>query len=107
LAELGDAHIEPQRLVVKEAAGARSTNGVHAKVSNYPVSDNDNLTVLSPDFDYSLHLWDVEKGSHSVGGDLIFHQVGTEDNASQIASAPGGSDAADISIAGKLLLYLF
>ena len=58
--------------MVKEAAGAGSTYGVHSKIGHYSIPDNDKLTILSPNLNDGLHLREIKKGSHSMTGNLIF-----------------------------------
>ena len=102
LAEFFDAHIEAQRLVVKEAAGAGGADGIHGKVSDYTVADDGYLTILTPDFHDGPDVGEVMQGGHCVGRNLVLHQVRTNDYAGEVAGTPGCGHTADVAVCGKL-----
>jgi hypothetical protein len=58
--------------VIEEAAGAGGTDGIHTEVSDYAISDDDNLAILPSNLNDGLHFRMVEKSGCRMTGDLIF-----------------------------------
>ena len=85
--------VEPPRLFLDEGAGAGGADGVHDRGSHHAVLEGRELGVLAADLDDRIDLRVQVEGSPGMGGDLIDHQIRTDDGGDELAAGPCGTHA--------------
>ncbi len=93
---LFDADAQPFRLLFEEAAGAGGARLVHLEVDDGALLQADIFGVLPADLENGIDARVDLRGGARLRGDLVFHLVGAEEIADEVAPGAGGAYAAHI-----------
>ena len=83
-------------LAGEKSPGARGAEGIHGVVHRDTVFHQNDLGVLPADLQNCADIRVKGGGAHRMGGNLVFHHSGPDDNAYQFSGAAGGAGGHDL-----------